>query len=164
MTSPSPPRSHPTPTCLQSRPPPPIPPVPAPILFNPSSLTPPRPAQAERYDPKKSRVSDDTLVDFLRAQLTGDLTEIPGIGPAAVEKLAEGDADEQVTNSFQLVGKFLLLKGPDVDGHKVESVEHMDRFWHWLASRGVSSYRSGIVNAVAEKMNTMMPGIYDADA
>ena len=28
-------------------------------------------SQADGYDPKKSRVSDDTLADFFRSQLTG---------------------------------------------------------------------------------------------
>jgi len=54
--------------------------------------------QASGYDPKKSRVSDDTLADFFRSQLTGDLQEIPGIGPAAAKCLAEGDDDDKITN------------------------------------------------------------------
>ena len=32
------------------------------------------------------------------------------------------------------------------------------------SSQGIKAHRSAIVNAIAEKMNTMMPGIYDADA
>ena len=96
--------------------------------------------------------------------MTGDLQEIPGIGPAAAKCLAEGDDDDKITNSFQLIGKFLSLKGPDSGDHKVESVEHMEKFWYWLQERGIKAHRSAIVNAIAEKMNTMMPGIYDADA
>jgi hypothetical protein len=67
---------------------------------------------SDGYDPQKSRVAEDTLADFLRAPLTGDLTEVPGIGKAAVTKLgAEGeDGEEAVTNTFQLIGKFLMLK------------------------------------------------------
>ena len=67
---------------------------------------------ADGYDPQKSRVAEDTLADFLRAPLTGDLTEVPGIGKAAVTKLcaSDEDGDEAVTNTFQLVGKFLMLK------------------------------------------------------
>jgi len=56
-----------------------------------------------------------------------------------------------------------MLKGPDDGDEKVESLEHMEKFWHWLASKGISSHRSGIVRAIAEKLNSMMPGIYDAD-
>ena len=67
---------------------------------------------ADGYDPQKSRVAEDTLADFLRAPLTGDLTEVPGIGKAAVTKLSEAseDGNEAVTNTFQLIGKFLMLK------------------------------------------------------
>lgn len=93
--------------------------------------------------------------------VTGDLNEVPGIGPAAVKKLAEGD--DSVTNTYQLFGKFLMLKGPDSDGHKVESFEHMEKFWHWLANKGISSHRSAIVKAIAEKTATFFKDIYDAN-
>jgi hypothetical protein len=63
-------------------------------------------ADSSGYDPRRSRVSDDKMNEFLRGQLTGDLTEVPGIGPAAVKKLAMGDLDDdKVTNTFQLIGK-----------------------------------------------------------
>lgn len=65
---------------------------------------------SDGYDPQKSRVAEDTLADFLRAPLTGDLTEVPGIGPAAVTKLGDGEDGDRVENTFQLIGKFLLLK------------------------------------------------------
>ena len=125
-------------------------------------------SQAEKgYDPKRSRVSDDTLADFLRSQLTGSLQEIPGIGPAAEKALGKGvngEEDTKITNTFQLIGKFLSLKGPDSDGHKVDSVEHMEKFWYFLQSQGITAHRSAIVKSLAEKLNTMMPGLYDADA
>lgn len=61
------------------------------------------------YDPRRSRVSDDTMMDFVRGQISGDLTEVPGIGPKTAEKLgivAEGEDDsEAVTNTYQLFGK-----------------------------------------------------------
>mmetsp|Transcript_42128 Transcript_42128/g.61793 ORF Transcript_42128/g.61793 Transcript_42128/m.61793 type:complete len:136 (+) Transcript_42128:109-516(+) len=117
------------------------------------------------YDPKRSRVSDSTMGDFLRGQITGELTEVPGIGPAAAKKLAAGDDEsEMVTNTFQLFGKFLSLKGPDDEEEKVESMEHMEKFWYWLQNKGITAHRSAIVKAIAEKMNGMMPGIYDASA
>ena len=42
-------------------------------------------ADSAGYDPRRSRVSDDKMNEFLRGQLSGDLTEVPGIGPAAVK-------------------------------------------------------------------------------
>jgi len=78
-------------------------------------------------------------------------------------QIGDGETEfDRVTNTYQLIGKFLMLKGPDEDGNKVESVEHMEKFWWYLKQKGISSHRSGIVRAIAEKVNTMLPGIYDA--
>lgn len=121
------------------------------------------PVQSEGYDPKRSRVSDDKMDQWRRAQITGDLVEVPGIGAAAVKKLAEADEGaDKITNTYQLFGKFLMLKGP---GHgdeiMVESVEHTQKFWEFLKNRGISSHRSAIVKAIAEKSSTFFGGIYD---
>jgi hypothetical protein len=67
-----------------------------------------------------------------------------------------------VVNTFQLIGKFLSLKGADVKGKTVDVVEHCDRFWYWLTEVGITHQRSGIVRAIAEKCITWMPGIYDS--
>ncbi|EEC51480.1 predicted protein [Phaeodactylum tricornutum CCAP 1055/1] len=98
------------------------------------------------------------------SQPTDDLLEIPGIGPAAVKKLGEAMIDaERITNTYMLFGKYLSLKGPDLDGHKVDIVEHNERFWHYLKIRGISAHRSAIVKAVAEKAATLFPSLYDAN-
>ncbi|CAM9138687.1 unnamed protein product [Phaeothamnion confervicola] len=123
-----------------------------------------RPQAATGYDPKRSKINDDKLAEFIRSPITGDITEVPGIADGARTKLAAGEGDDKVTNTYQLIGKFLALKGPDSKDHKVDSVEHCDKFWYWLQSKEVNSHRSGIVNAIAEKVNTWMPGTYDADA
>ena len=93
--------------------------------------------------------------------VSGNLIDVPGIGPAAIGKLA--DCDETITNTYQLFGKFLMLKGPDSDEHKVECVEHCEKFWHWLKSIGIVAHRSAIVKAIAEKAAGYFPGIYDAN-
>lgn len=74
-------------------------------------MLPPSPndQSAQGYDPKRSRVSDDSLMDFIRAQVQGDITEVPGIGPAAAKKLADGEHDECITNTYQLIGKVSCL-------------------------------------------------------
>lgn len=64
----------------------------------------------KNYDPTASRVAENTLADFLRAPLTGDLKEVPGIGRAYVIKLRQGEDGDRVENTFQLFGKFLLFK------------------------------------------------------
>lgn len=46
------------------------------------------------------------MAEFLRGKISGDLSEIPGIGPAAIKKLnVADDDDERITNTFQLIGK-----------------------------------------------------------
>merc|ERR1719222_189879 len=96
---------------------------------------------------------------FMRSNITGDITEVPGIGAGAAKRLAA--CEDEITNTYQLIGKFLLLKGPD-GKDKVESVEHMEKFWHWLSEVGINAHRSAIVRAIAEKMDISYPGIYDA--
>ncbi len=114
------------------------------------------------YDPEKSRISEDTLANFLRATLTGDLTEVPGISRCAVRQLGSGD--EKITNSFQLIGKFLSLKTNIKKTNKMISViEHCNVFNEWLTSKGIYSHCVGITMAIAEKTNTMIPGMYDPD-
>eukprot|EP01038_Epipyxis_sp_PR26KG_P008051 gene8051-10907_t len=111
---------------------------------------------SDGYHPEKSRVKPAALSDFLRAPLTGNLQEVPGVGPATVELLAQNG----ITTTFQLIGQYLSLKEAGVG-----PVEHADRFWYWLNSIGTpSGFRAGIVHAIAEKMNVTFVGIYDSSA
>jgi len=51
------------------------------------------------------------MAEFQRTNLTGDLLEIPGIGPATKKKLMEiKDDNDRITNSFQLIGKVSAYK------------------------------------------------------
>lgn len=98
-------------------------------------------------------MKSDKLSEFIQASITGDLLEVPGIGPAAKAKLAE----KGITTTFGLIGQFLLLKEEGVG-----PIEHCDRFWYWLNAAGINAHRAGIVQCIAEKVDTMFPGIYDA--
>jgi hypothetical protein len=97
------------------------------------------------------------MTDWMRSKVSGELTDVPGIGPGAAARLATGEPDEQITNTYQLIGKFLMLKGQDVG-----VVEHSDRFWFFLQEKGITAHRSAIVRAIAEKVNGMIPGVYDS--
>ena len=44
---------------------------------------------------------------------------MPGIAARGKEILAEGEGDDCVTNTYQLIGKFLSLRGPDKGAHEV---------------------------------------------
>lgn len=116
--------------------------------------------QTDGYDPNKSRVSDDKMRQWNQTVVTGDLNEVPGIGPAAIKALAIPEENgDVVTNTFQLFGKFLMLKGPG----DITPAEHTERMWYWLKNRGINSCRSGIVRCLAEKGSTFFPSIYDAN-
>ena len=88
--------------------------------------------------------------------MTGALTEVPGVGPAAAAKLS-GDPSEPITNTWMLFGKYFMMKGPDSvdeDGNHVAvgCAMHNDRFWYWLKDKGISAHRSAICKAIAEKV------------
>ena len=105
----------------------------------------------DKYDPMRSQVSGETLADFLRQPITESITDVPGICPAAAKKLAKVG----ITTCHQLIGKFLSFKGKDVSVQ-----EHCDAFWDFLNETGISSHRSGVVQAVAERVNILIPGTY----
>ena len=74
-----------------------------------------------------------------------DITSVPGVGPATAKVLAEtDDGNDKVVTTYQLFGKYLMLKGPDMS-----PMEHTERFWYWLKNRGVNAHRSAIVRAVS---------------
>ena len=108
------------------------------------------------YHPENSKVADSTLSDFIRAPLSGNIVDVPGIGPSTAEVLAA----EGINTSFQLVAKFLSFKDKDVD-----SLLHCETFYQWLCELNTpKGFRAGIVHALAEKLNINFPGIYDASA
>ena len=52
--------------------------------------------QQDGYDPKKSKINDEKLAEFIRAAISGDLNEVPGLGPAALKLLAAGEGSNKV--------------------------------------------------------------------
>eukprot|EP01039_Chlorochromonas_danica_P011142 gene11142-12421_t len=106
------------------------------------------------YNPKKSQVSDSRLATFISAPITGSLDEVPGVAAKTIEKLEE----QGINTTFQLIGKYLSLKDKDVG-----PVEHADRFYLWLQAIGTpGGHRAGVVHSIAERMNIIFPGIYEA--
>ena len=58
------------------------------------------------YDASKSRATAEAMALFIGAAIEGPLTQVPGIGPVAAQKLMEA----HVGTMFQLIGQFLLFK------------------------------------------------------
>jgi hypothetical protein len=108
------------------------------------------------YHPDRSRVSGHALADFIRAPVSGVLTEVPGVGPATAAKLAAHGVD----TTFALIGKYLTFRTAGVS-----CIEHMDRFYAWLTFVDTASgFRAGTCQAIAEKVDTFLPGTYDPEA
>lgn len=107
------------------------------------------------YDPEDSHIAEDTLVAFLRTPVTLDLRSVPGIGKVGKRKLIE----QGITNTYNLIAKYLALRADDDT-----SQTHCDKFWRWIDSVGLSArHRDMIVHAIAEKVSTMMPGLYNTE-
>lgn len=105
-----------------------------------------------KFDANKSRVSENKLAEFISSPLSEDLTQVPGIGPSAVEKLSK----IKIHTTYQLIGVFLTLKDRDMSCE-----QHLDAFWLFLEDTGINAYRSGITHSIASKVDVMIPGIYN---
>ena len=105
------------------------------------------------YNPHATRANPDTMQAYLTKPISGDLTEIPRLGAACAEVLRRNG----VTTTYALFGKFLTLKDEGV-----ESVELCNRFFFWLESiEYPAQFRNSLVYAVAVRLDSMLPGLYD---
>ncbi len=105
------------------------------------------------YNPDRITITDGTFIDFLRCDLSGKLLDVPGIGKKTLKKLASGS--DPITNSYQLIGKFLSLRTLNDT-----SVSHCNKFLKWLKSKGINLHCESIIISIAEKANIWIPGIY----
>mmetsp|Transcript_17788 Transcript_17788/g.41592 ORF Transcript_17788/g.41592 Transcript_17788/m.41592 type:complete len:114 (-) Transcript_17788:200-541(-) len=95
--------------------------------------------------------------------MTGDLKEVPGIGPKSAEKL---EKEEGICNTFQLLGHYMKMAEviEDDDGEsKVDTYLLNQQFWSFLKSAGITAYRSAVVKAVSEKVSAAYPAFHDAN-
>lgn len=61
--------------------------------------------------------------------------------------------------THQLIGKFLSFRDKGM-GMK----EHVDAFFNWLTELKIGAYKNAITKAIAEKVETMIPGTYNEGA
>ena len=89
--------------------------------------------------------SDDQIAEFLRNDVTGDLREVPCLGPSAIKSLTSGKMCNRITNTFELIGKCLMLNADP------------DKFNEFLKTMGVVQRRV-IVESIVGKCNMLLPG------
>jgi predicted flap endonuclease-1-like 5' DNA nuclease len=71
------------------------------------------------------------MAEFQRANLSGDLLEVPGIGPAAKKKLME----DGITNTYQLLGKVSKSSHVTWNSHFLKKKRHfIDLYLFFLDS------------------------------
>lgn len=102
-----------------------------------------------------SQLTEDSLAAFLSTPVEADLRSVPGVGDAAVRKFKAAG----VETTHQLIGVYLSFKGAGVSIQ-----EHCDAFWSWLKEIEINAHRSGIVLCIAEKVNSWIPGTFEASA
>jgi hypothetical protein len=108
----------------------------------------------------EQKVSTETMDFWLTSNVTGNLIDVPGIDFEAVEKLntAEDEYD-RITDTHQLLGKYLQLHGPG----KISLSQLNKKFEYFLEAKGIYSHRSIIVFAVAQKVLAFFPGFHEGE-
>ena len=106
--------------------------------------------------PTMTKLNTDGVAKWLHTPITGELKEVPQLGPACAEKLRAAG----ISTTYGLFGQFLSLKEEDVG-----SVEVCDRFYYWLESIDIPAGSKGtITHAIALKLEVHFPGIYSESA
>jgi hypothetical protein len=97
--------------------------------------------------------------DWNNSHVTGNLYEVPGIQAETVHKLDNDDIEESecITSAHQLIGKFLMLSGPD----EITFSDLSKKFSRFLQERGITLHRPDIVHAISEKASSFFPGFHD---
>ena len=95
----------------------------------------------------------DEPANFLRNSISSNLTDVPYIGEDEVVMLS----NKSITNTYQLIGKFLMFTNTD-DGNR-----GLYRFIYFLQETGIEQYKE-LGKLIAEKANTMIPGVWDSAA
>lgn len=100
-----------------------------------------------------SRISEENLQKFLSDPLNDTLQSVPGIGTKTELRFHENG----IMCTTQLIGTFLTFKRPEYT-----TQQHMDEFYSFLRNMKIGALSAGIALCIAEKANTMIPGIFDA--
>jgi hypothetical protein len=92
--------------------------------------------------------------EFVQGDIALDIKKVPGIGPKAAEALK----GEGIDNTYKLISKYLEMTSTveaettDGEGLIVDVFTTNNHLWHFLASIGVNSHRSAIVQAINKKV------------
>ena len=102
---------------------------------------------------------ENKLSDFMKAPVTGDLSEVPGIAASEDSAGQRALRGEGIASTHQLIAKYLSFKNEDVS-----AMEHSECFYQWLAEIGINSHRAGIVRSICKRTAIIYPDLYDESA
>ena len=100
---------------------------------------------------------NNTIEDFLRFPVNCDLRFIPGMTLSTLDQLQKIG----VTNSFQLVGKIMMLKKGDSNS-LITCGDHISEVSKWLDANDIE-HDPELINAILEKCAQHFPGFYDCE-
>ena len=108
------------------------------------------------FDPAKSQISESAKTDFIFSNNMGEPLSSSlkiGLGSQAVDKLKE----HNIVLVCQLVGRFLSLRAAGMSTQNWADACYLE-----LSRLGIASHRSGIVRAVCEKIEHLIPGSFNS--
>lgn len=94
----------------------------------------------------------DLIAEFLQRNITGDLYEVPGIDQQIAMAIYH---NAQFDSTFNIIGKYLS----GVDNGPITPYR---KFYNWLIQINIPQNNAQLIaRSIAEKISTMMPGLYD---
>ena len=100
------------------------------------------------YDGATTQINESTCAEFIIADVSGDLIDVPGVGKTAVKAISDAGA----SNTFALLGKFLMLRKEGMTGQA-----HQNAMAQYLKDIKVNSHRSDVVYSCSEKLRSLFP-------
>mmetsp|Transcript_27877 Transcript_27877/g.54896 ORF Transcript_27877/g.54896 Transcript_27877/m.54896 type:complete len:220 (+) Transcript_27877:52-711(+) len=76
-----------------------------------------------KFDPTKSRLTEEKLMEIKDKKLTTNLLELEGVGEGSSKKLQK----VKIVDAYQLAGRFLMC----LDDEKKDDDEAMEDFYQW---------------------------------
>jgi hypothetical protein len=113
-------------------------------------------APTKGYNPFCKDVSRGNIECFGITPMEMDLNSVPGISKHTISCIGKRKGGK-VTNTFQLLAKYMSFKQDQADGYMVVG----QRMYDWLKSKGVNSHRSSIVLAMQAKTERMFIEFFD---
>ena len=106
------------------------------------------------YDGAKTVINESTCAAFIAAEVTGDLLDVPGVGPAAVQAFEIAG----VGNTFALLGQFMMLRREGMTGQ-----EHQNAMARYLKKIGINALRNDVVYSCSNKLQSHFSKLSEND-